>query len=155
MGLEAVFAAFAPLIDDSVKFGGPEDWSRDKAPPAITWMPLSAKPNAPQRIGGGPKDDGDLYSRQVAVAVRIWGETFAQAEALLVQFVNVGQRLYTQRSFLAGEEEWRIADTVGGWKGTICSLVVFVNVPLPRTQKPTQTITAITATYKLGEETMP
>jgi len=152
VGLESVFAEFAPLLPPGTKLAGPDQADHSSAPPRITWEPVSAKHGLPKRIGGGPGRDGDLWERDVRLNVKIWGKTLAQTEELLGAFVNAAHYLLSQHSYALDGETWHTGGETAS--GVVCLLAFSLKVPIARTKKPTRPLEAVAVTAKLNDETV-
>jgi hypothetical protein len=149
VSLEDVFAEFPARLGPEVKFVGPEGRDAISSPPRIAWLPRSAALIPPKRIGGGPGDDGAVYTRQWDVVVEVWGEDLETTEDLADLLLATAQDLLSQHGFRGGQEVWDLGGVSG--KGVVCRLTINVLAPVLRTIRPTRSITAIAATYRLDD----
>jgi len=86
-----ITAALAP--EPPPTFGmGMDDLFKEEAPPRIVYVPGTEKIGPPQARGGdGVKSPRALFSREVQVAVHLWGADVSATEELLVMMTRAFQ----------------------------------------------------------------
>jgi hypothetical protein len=147
--LSRIFATLEEKFGDDVAFVGPTRMDDARKPPFIRWNPVSARIFPPQRIGGGPRDDGDIARRQWAVDVEVWGADLDATEALVDKLRAVAHDLGTHFTFPPeGDEVWNAGGVTS--KGATCELRLFVFAPVLRTKRATLPVTLKT-TLKLND----
>lgn len=150
--LEKLFDGFKQRLPREVDFFGPDEVERRKGPPSITWEPFTAAHSAPRRLGGGRNGvEGSLWTRELTIHVKLWGETHAQTQQLLETFVNAVHADLTQGGYqLAGEAWSRSGPGVSKGFEVVLSLVLLI--PLQRTPAARRPLTEIDATFTLNTE---
>lgn len=148
MPLATVFAALQERFGDEVVFVGPERRDDNSKTPHISWLPVRSRLFPPNRIGGGPRDQGDIARRQWEVEVKIWGKTFEAALALVDRLRAVAHKLGTHFTFPPeGEELWDFGGVAS--HGVVCQLRLLVMTPVLRERLPTVPVTPV-PTLKLN-----
>lgn len=142
MSLLHLFEGFAGKLPEDVTFLGPPDADSDRAPPCISWKPRAAQHRRPNRLSGGPNDQGDIWLRDLLIVVRIWGEDVDQTTALLDIFVNIAELVLSGHSYSLGGEQWAQAGAPSN--GAEVALSLILHVPIKRKKQRVVRITEIT-----------
>jgi hypothetical protein len=149
VGLEAIFAEFPARLGPDIVFAGPRDRDANSRPPRIAWDAVSDSLVPPPRIGGGPGDDGPVYSRRWSIAVEVWGRDLDEAIALADLFIATAHELLSQHAFRAGNSSWHTGGRQG--LGAVCAMSIELRTLVPKTTRPTRAITEINPSYLLND----
>lgn len=138
--LTKVFAALKAKFGDDVRFVGPARKDDMRKPPSIRWDPPRARIFPTNRIGGGPRDDGDVARRQWTVEVEVWGQDLEATVVLVDRLRAAAHDLGTHFTFPPeGDEDWNTGGVNA--KGVLCTITFLVNTPVLRTIRPTRPVT--------------
>lgn len=154
-GLRAVMDELGERVKarvDGLHWDGPDTNAHAKSSPRITWEPVRGAHQPPKRMGGGPKDDGALWTRRLRIEVVVWGERLEKTEELLQVFVEELHEVCTHHSYSLEGEEWATGGKMS--KGMACALGVVLSIPFLRKKSPTRTLTDIVPTFTLGATTL-
>lgn len=148
MGLRVVFDSISAELGPEVAFVGPERKDDQGKFQRISWDPKAAEQKPPQRIGGGPGDDGHIMSRHWIVEVEVWGKDFDSTEDLVNRFLSILHDKVTAFSYRPGEEKWNCGGVTAG--GSTCTMMIVIVAPIPRTAAHTLK-PAMTVNFRMNE----
>jgi hypothetical protein len=141
VSLEAVFAAYPPLLPNDVTFVGPDKRNEQARPPRISWNPKRARHL-------DPRETGVVITRQWEIDVEIWGTSLTETEALVHAFIATTHDLCSRFSYGLGDEDWNTGGVSA--EGCLCSLTMRLKVPVLKTEYPSIPVTAAAPSFTMG-----
>jgi hypothetical protein len=135
-----IFTQLDALLPSTVAVHDHDHYHENSRPPAVFWMPISARYAPPERVGGGAGDDGALWIREVTVKVRCWAASVEAVDTLVEQVVQNIHDLISQHSYSVESEEWFHGKTE---LGASAVLMLVIRVPLRRTPTTSRPISQI------------
>lgn len=142
--LDSIMASLAEGLPPQVKFE--EDKDQQSRPNSILWIPTTASYSAPRGLGGAARN-GPLFTRELTVVFRVWGEGYREVEELLNTLVNAAHVKLSQHSYQVAGEEWFTGGATS--RGVECKLAMILRIPIARTPGATVPLPPIVPTFTM------
>lgn len=139
--LVEAFVAELGRPDVQVLVGGKNLAANDQ-PPRIVIVPTSDSFVPPAHVGGTPRA---LYGRQVGFVLHLWGASFEDTEALLLDAVVALRRAVSGPALSLGGADWIGQDGELMKHGDACELTCSVTLPVYDQTPMTTTIKSVEA----------